>query len=194
MPSPMSSPLTHGGRGAAKAFTLIELLTVIAVIGVLTAITFGVVRGVQDRAAIQQARVELSALATALEAYKKHYGDYPRVTTTTGDTGSLQLFQALNGQRGPTGADLDPRQKAFLDAGLFTLEDPDADVTADNRIVDPWGRPYRYLYNPAHTSWNKRPYLLFSLGPTTGSDDVDTMTDGVPKTDGAHADNIYANQ
>lgn len=190
----MSSPLTHGGRGADKAFTLIELLTVIAIIGILAAITFGVVKGVQERAAVQQARVELAALTTALEAYKRHYGDYPRVTTTTADTGALQLFQALNGQRGPTGATLDPRQKAFLDLGLFTLEDPAAAVAADNRLIDPWGRAYRYLYNPADSSWDKRPYLLFSLGPTTGSDDVSTMTDGVLKTSGAHADNIYATQ
>jgi prepilin-type N-terminal cleavage/methylation domain-containing protein len=194
----MSSPLTRGERGAVRsrraAFTLIELLTVIAIIGILAAITFGIAKGVQERAAINQTRVELAALAQALENYKKHYGDYPRVTTTTAADGALQLYQSLNGQRGPTGAVLNPRQKAFLEASLFALETPDAAITADNRILDPWGRAYRYLYNPAAAAWQKRPYLLFSLGPTTaGNDDVSTMTDGVPITTGNHADNIYAN-
>ncbi len=193
----MSSPLTRGERGALRsfgaAFTLIELLTVIAIIGILAAITFGVMKGVQERAAVSQARVELAALAQVLESYKKHYGDYPRVTTTTANDGALQLYQALNGQRGPTGTVLNPRQKAFLEADRFTLEDPSAAITADNRILDPWGRPYRYLYNPASASWDKRPFLLFSLGPTTGSDDVGTMTNGAPITTGNHADNIYAN-
>lgn len=193
--SPMSSPLIRGGRGAASAaFTLIELLTVIAIIGILAGITFGIAKGAQERAAINQARTELAALAAVLESYKKHYGDYPHVTTTTAEDGALQLFQSLNGQRGPTGASLDPRQKAFLEASRFSLEAPEAAVNASNRIIDPWGRSYRYLYNPAAAGWQKRPYLLFSLGPTTSGDDVGTMANGVPITTGSHADNIYANQ
>lgn len=187
-PAPMPRSLTK-----FSAFTLIELLTVIAIIGVLAGITFGIAKGVQERAGINQARTELAALAAVLENYKKHYGDYPRITTTTADDGALQLFQALNGQRGPTGTSLNPRQKAVLEAGRFNLEDQEAPVLADNRILDPWGRAYRYLYNPTDSSWSKRPYLLFSLGPTTGADDVGTMTDGVAETTGTHADNIYAN-
>ncbi|MET0261690.1 MAG: prepilin-type N-terminal cleavage/methylation domain-containing protein, partial [Rariglobus sp.] len=87
-----------------RAFTLIELLTVIAIIAILAAITFGVVKGVNERAAIGQAKAELASLAQALEAYKLQYGDYPQagsqfdaVTAATIVSGKSQyiLFNAL---------------------------------------------------------------------------------------------------
>ena len=65
-------------KAALRAFTLIELLTVIAIIAILAAITFGVIKGVNERAAISQAKAELSSIAQALEAYKLQYGDYPQ--------------------------------------------------------------------------------------------------------------------
>ena len=77
--SPMSPPLIPGERFACKAFTLIELLTVIAIIGVLAAITFGVVRGVGEQSKRGRATAELSALSSGLVAYKGFFGDYPWV-------------------------------------------------------------------------------------------------------------------
>lgn len=98
-------------------FTLIELLTGIAVIAILTTFAIGAVRGAKERANIARARGELAALATALEEFKRIYGDYPQtgeyqqapatpVTLATGpNTTSAQakLFNALTGVYGARG-------------------------------------------------------------------------------------------
>ena len=63
--------------GGGGGFTLLELLTAIAVIAILTTIAIGSVRGAKERANIARARGELAALVTALEDFKRMYGDYP---------------------------------------------------------------------------------------------------------------------
>jgi prepilin-type N-terminal cleavage/methylation domain-containing protein len=61
-----------------SGFTLVELLTAIAIIAILSTITIGGVRGAKQRTNIGRARSDLAALATALEEFKRFYGDYPQ--------------------------------------------------------------------------------------------------------------------
>src|SRR5205807_1520033 len=58
--------------------TLIELMTVMAIITLLVAFGVAAIQGTKQRAAIARAKSELSLLAQALEDYKRHYGDYPQ--------------------------------------------------------------------------------------------------------------------
>jgi prepilin-type N-terminal cleavage/methylation domain-containing protein len=58
-------------------FTLVELLTVIAIIGVLAAFTMPVLRGVARTTKIARARSEMEAIESALDNYKAQYGFYP---------------------------------------------------------------------------------------------------------------------
>lgn len=67
-PSPRASPV---------AFTLIELLIVIAVIGILAALLFPVMNGVATRRIISVARAELFQVEAAIRAYKEKKGFYP---------------------------------------------------------------------------------------------------------------------
>jgi prepilin-type N-terminal cleavage/methylation domain-containing protein len=55
----------------SSAFTLIELLSAVAVLAILSAIAIGAVRGAKNRALLAKARSELSTLATALEEFKR---------------------------------------------------------------------------------------------------------------------------
>lgn len=214
----MSSPLIPRERSAYQAFTLIELLTVIAIIGILAAITFGVSKGVRERANISRAQTELAALATALEAYKRQYGDYPQIGNfsdtadpssnpdigdiTVNDTQAF-LFNALVGKRGPRGDAINGR--TFVDLSRFRLErtedQPNSFPTATgttqvrNAFIDPWGRRYFYYYKniSSPNTWIQPSYLLYSVGPDGLHDDPPNS--GAIDNDAAeNTDNIYANR
>jgi prepilin-type N-terminal cleavage/methylation domain-containing protein len=204
----MSSPLTHGGRGAARAaFTLIELLTVIAIIGLLAALTFGAVTGVQRKAKLAQARTELATLAQALEAYKKQYGDYPWAGAFEGnlqavagaETGSGRLFNALLGKLGPRMAIISGKQS--IDVAKLKLQGTDLPSTgvdtADNAFVDPWGNLYAYYYKSpaAFEEWRQSSYMLVSAGPDQQLG-IRVSAAGIITEDSPAnaADNLYANK
>lgn len=144
-----------------KGFTLIELLAVIAILGVLTALVFGLTRGVSQRGAIARAQSELTAISQALEEYKLMYGDYPQTDRPP------RLYQALNGTLGPT-MNLIPsgEQRGFIeDHSKFTLHADDPE-SVPNYFEDPWGNPYQYYYKHAGAnSWERFGFLLFSQGP-----------------------------
>lgn len=123
-----------------KGFTLLELIGVLGVLAILSALAIGAVRGAHQRANIERARGELAALVTALENYKRHYGDYPwlgtpgfnqatpllpTATTTGPGTSSVQskLFNCLTGVFGPKAFASSDRVNGpnFLDVGKFTV-------------------------------------------------------------------------
>ncbi|MGK0464562.1 MAG: prepilin-type N-terminal cleavage/methylation domain-containing protein, partial [Lentimonas sp.] len=54
-------------ENSQQAFTLVELLAVVAAVLVLMGITFGVSRGVLNQQARTQAKAELAMIAQALE-------------------------------------------------------------------------------------------------------------------------------
>jgi prepilin-type N-terminal cleavage/methylation domain-containing protein len=199
-----------------RAFTLIELLAVIAIIAILTAITFGIVKGVNERAALGQAKAELSVLAQALEEYKRQYGDYPQTggfaqaaasTSPAITTASAQakMLNALVGKLGPTAILLKrPGGKTFVNLATLSLETtamPAIELTPTtqdvtevaNCFLDPWGRRYKYYYRSTTTAWPRNSsYVLYSTGP----DGLDTAPASgvVDFTDTKNLDNIYANR
>ena len=60
-----------------RAFTLVEMLVVIAVIAILAAIIFPAFGTIKRRAAVQKAQTELKLVASAITNYKQQYGHYP---------------------------------------------------------------------------------------------------------------------
>jgi prepilin-type N-terminal cleavage/methylation domain-containing protein len=60
-----------------KGFTIIELLIVLAIIGILSSVVFGSLKRAKDRAYYMKAQVEYKSMAEALEFYKDDNGDYP---------------------------------------------------------------------------------------------------------------------
>jgi general secretion pathway protein G len=163
-----------GGCAAwRRAFTLIELLLVMAIVCVLSTILLAVGHHAGEAGRVAKTKAELAALAAALEAYRREQGDYPR--TSSGSA----LLQSLLGRRDPNGAGIEGA--GFVSLAQFATEDA-RDPFADHavRLVDAWGSAYLYRYEPASGTWRRSGYLLYSAGPDRRSDP--------PPVDGAWPD------
>lgn len=60
-----------------KGFTVIELLIVIAIIGILASVVLGAMGRARDKTYISRSKLEYKSMVTALELYYEDNGDYP---------------------------------------------------------------------------------------------------------------------
>jgi general secretion pathway protein G len=181
MPTRPIGPLPVFRASARKtarktAFTILEILMVIAIIAVLVGITLTVGQGVQERSRVARARAELAVLAAALDSYKAQYGDYPQTggfenagPKTADESGGVavlvanaesKLFNALFGVFGPrmdAAYAPDPSLpgefllgRAYVEGARFMFENREfpnkVEPEQANAFIDPWGRRYQFRY------------------------------------------------
>ncbi len=105
----------------SRAFTLIEMLVVISVIGVLAALLFPAAAAVRKNGILKRAKAELSQLETGIENYKLKLGFYP--PDNPGKATSNQLYFELLGtvQNGGTIDTLDGSGKILTFSVLSTF-------------------------------------------------------------------------
>ncbi len=149
----MGDSMQRIGRRAAAGFTLLEIMIVVAIIGILALIIVPQVAGRDDEARITAAKANLRAISSALEQYKIDNFNYPS---------TQQGLEAL--VRKPAG---EPEARNWNPNGY----------AKDGALKDPWGRPYEYL-SPGSGS----AYDLYSLGrdgkPGGSGPDADINLDG----------------
>ena len=156
-----------------SGFTLIELLVVIGIIGLLSAITFGLFRAANSSRNKSKSRGDIQAIAMACQSYRKTYGDFPGCANGSDVRFRRDLFDQLIGRRlirvtvagsPPSLLDYDDptlptgsagrQMRSFLNYEEITTND-NTKISANDwrgnnaacsEFIDAWGNPYDYRY------------------------------------------------
>ena len=141
----------HGlKRNARLGFTLIEVLLVLAILGVIAAMVVPQLLGRQRQANIDATKLSISGVEQALEIYATdHSGDFP----TTGD-GLESLLTAPNNDEKWHGPYLKESKSLPVDA---------------------WGRPLQYEYPGQHNTDGSKADIS-SGGPDKAFGTADDIT------------------
>jgi prepilin-type N-terminal cleavage/methylation domain-containing protein len=138
-----SEPRTQNLEFKIQGFTLIEMLTVIAVIAILVGILYPALRSIRDGPKKAAARADIRKLQMAIQSYYNEYGKYPP-TPRNGATPQADWFYAmLNGNRFPAdGSALASGYEANNPRGIRFMDFPKKQINGFGEFTDPWNNPY----------------------------------------------------
>ncbi len=142
----------RNGHWRTRAFTLMELLTVIAIIGVLASLLFPALRSARQSANKAKTRVQFNQWAAAIEGFRSEYGYYPAFHSSNlvnpagqnTDPSTLHLFHDVLAARRRDGSALpayatttNPQFPEVQNRRLVSFHSfGDSDFTADNLLHD----------------------------------------------------------
>lgn len=114
-------------KARERGYTLMELLVVLAILGLLTAIATPYVLHYLETAKVKTARTEIANIGAGLDMFKADVGRYP--STQEGLTALLKAPPDAENWDGPYIKKLDT-------------------------FNDPWGRPYKYQSPGQHSEYD----------------------------------------
>ncbi len=126
---PSSFVIRHSSLSVKRAFTLIELIVVIAIIIVLAGLILSTMGYVQKKGARARAETEIAAMSAACESYKADNGIYPRDTTnnTTDNLAALTTQTPPD----PLPTSYDPSNAAYSAASFYLYGQLSGNVSGD---------------------------------------------------------------
>jgi len=164
-------------RRGLRSFTLIELMVVMAVIAILSAITLGAMQYAQNAAGRSRAQSEIAAFEAGLERYKIDNGVYPATSPTNmmtlgpGGTNydiiptdqayisnSVILYQALSGKTNFTDV---TSNTVYME---FKANQVNTNTFNANYIKDPFSYAYGYVCDPPNVTTTNGGNVLFNVG------------------------------
>ena len=177
---------TFRSTAPASAFTLVELLVVVSIIGLLVGLLAAGIPRAMDAGMKAKAKGESTAIVAAVKAYKQEYGRFPgdvtqsNVTFTSNSSPSVQnLIKVLNGDN-TTSLDSAGSQAANP-KGVRFLEGSKGGTSG---LPDPWGNQYVVVvdtgetggvtYTNAGTAVNLRVSVLAVSYGSDGAKDTQT--------------------
>ena len=120
-------PARPSGKSSEGGYTLVELLVVVAILGLLTLIATPFVIGYLDRTKVSTAKTEIANIEAGLDLFKLDVGRYP--TTAEGLDALQHAPQGVDNWNGPY------MKKA-------------------TGLNDPWGHPYLYRSPGEHGEYD----------------------------------------
>ncbi len=131
-----------------RGFTLVELLVVIAVVGILASLVSVGVSGALDKAKMTKAQNDVASIAAAWRAYYAEYNTWPVNNASVVGNGAPVVMsqEACNILTGLDTVD-NPRALSFIEIPLKDRQNKGANVppSARGEFWDPWKRPYGYV-------------------------------------------------
>jgi prepilin-type N-terminal cleavage/methylation domain-containing protein len=123
-----------------NGFSLIEILMVLAILGILSGLLLGAVHKVKQRSRITRGRHDVEQIAAAWLQYLQEYGRFPAVTINKMDANAVAIL------KGTASNPDNPRRVVFMDLGTNIVTYADAwgsifgvalDTDYDNTVTVP---------------------------------------------------------
>ena len=138
-----TSSINHlSPRRPVAAFTLIELLAVITIIGILAGLTLGAAGAVRRHGANSTAKAEVAALQAACDRFYADNNSYPSNSAVNPSSSFAPTAYTAAGQAlftnllGSANLTIAPTGKRYFE--------PKPAMVSGNYFIDPWGNAYGY--------------------------------------------------
>jgi len=179
------------GLGSRRAFSLIELMVVMAIMMMLAGLLMVALPGLQARANRNKVEAFLAELESGLSQYHIDNGIYPPNESSgdreaTGREGAAILYKYLSGDFNPVDGEIDNDEKVYVNKldfeGNKNSKNPRSRFFQGEYIlIDNYGSQIRYLCDPPNTTPANRQtvnptYDIWSIVDTDPADSADFST------------------